>query len=141
MKTGLFCACAPCLRPLLRKIAPGLMSSAPQTLSNTARSKNISGIHSSRPRFQVRRGRDDEAFELQSEPYMGLSGKGVISNDIWVGKEECSETRHASTNREGSEKVLSRSSLDVGGITKTVEISGSENLVDDENSIKKFEHV
>jgi hypothetical protein len=72
---------------------------------------------------------------------MGLSGKGVISNDIWVRKGECSETRHAGTNRDGSEKVLSGSSLDVGGITKTVEISGSENLVDEENSIKKFEHV
>jgi hypothetical protein len=76
MKTGLFCACAPCLRPLLRKIAPSLMSSSAQTLSNV-RSKNISIIHSSRPRFQVRDGRDDVAFELQSKPYMGLSGKGL----------------------------------------------------------------
>lgn len=140
MQTGLFCACAPCLRPLIRKIAPRLLSSSPETATvdfSNARSNNISGTRSSRPRFPSHYG----VFELQSGSHVGLSGKRPASQGIWDGTGESRISTHVETNNDGKVEVISGSSESNNGILKTVTITGSETLADDRNSIKKFEHV
>ncbi len=72
---------------------------------------------------------------------MGRSGKKPTSYGIWDGNDEFRITTHVETNNDGKEKDLSGSSLSINGILKTVTIAGSETLVNDENSVKKFEHV
>jgi hypothetical protein len=140
METGLFCACAPCIRPLIRKIAPRLLSASPESAAvdfSTARSNNISRTRSSRPRFPSHYG----VFELQSEPHVGFPGKRSTSQGIWDGTGESRISTHVETNNDGKVEVISESSTSIDGILKTVTITGSETLADDRNSIKKFEHV
>jgi hypothetical protein len=140
MQTGLFCACAPCIRPLIRRIAPRLLSSSPETTAgdfSTSRSNDIPGTRSSRPRFPSHYG----DFELQTEPHVGLPEKRPTSQGIWDGTGESRISTHIETNNDGKVEVISGSSTSIDGILKTVTITGSETLADDRNSIKKFEHV
>ncbi|PVH68803.1 hypothetical protein DL98DRAFT_204955, partial [Cadophora sp. DSE1049] len=147
MQVGLFCACASCLLPLLRQIAPGLMSSISQSISglSNVRTGTKSGVFSSGPHFSTRSRRDIEAYELQSE--VRFLGKGTTSNAFWGGKGKAHDSGDVD-NDDRSEKAVFYKSPNIGDIVKTVRVTvkDSSSVADEgdiikENSVKKFEHV
>ncbi|CZR67374.1 related to integral membrane protein [Phialocephala subalpina] len=118
--TGLFCASAPCIRPLLRQIAPGFMSSISQTFSGPSRARTHTGPSSKYGIGSVAgKSKRGEAFELNS-----TGGDGRGTGTFWVGEEESGKRRSAD---EGSEvSVLPSRQVDDGGkgdIVKTVSVS------------------
>ncbi|KUJ17544.1 uncharacterized protein LY89DRAFT_584744, partial [Mollisia scopiformis] len=105
--TGLFCASAPCIRPLLRQIAPGFMSSLSQTFSGPSKARTKTGPSSKYGLGSVNRvGKRGEAFELSSR------GEGDRAT-FWI---EEGDNRKSAADSEESENSK-------GNITKTVVVS------------------
>ncbi len=152
--TGLFCASAPCIRPLLRQIAPGLMSSVSQTFSGPSNGRtggtggkvygNATGIS-----LSTRRKDRADAYELRSmggdedfAPVTGLKGNSTF----WVEK---GNAKDSSDDDEGaSQRGVLRSSgtgdeLGATGskndILKTVSVTVTDG--EREKPVVRFEHV
>ena len=137
--TGLFCASAPTIRPLLRKISPGFLSSLSKTYGSGAQSgmkpsKYGAGTHKSARR-------PVEGFELHSQngEDFGNGSKGTTTNSFWTGK-----NGEVSDDDESSERgVLGRQPMAPGyqkeNIVKTVRVTVQQHASDE--SVRGFEHV
>jgi hypothetical protein len=105
VSVGLFCASAPAIRPLIRKIAPNLFPSVSQSLSRggtlrqsgtkhalSKRNGYVHGTMMSRSRRGVGR---DEAFELDSwdEGDFGKGRREEVGNTFWVRTDSDEEER------------------------------------------------
>ncbi|KAH6665666.1 hypothetical protein B0J14DRAFT_209952 [Halenospora varia] len=156
VSTGLFCASAPTIRPLLRQIAPGFMSSISQTFSGPTRTGTKSGMYGTGTHKSRLRGRDVEAFELRSnENELGNNGTGTVTTVSWAGNGKDKKKGSMSNSDEGDSQ---RSVLGAGkadeAILKTVSVTvtdgtnssvldreGDEGASTGQNSIVRFEHV
>ncbi|KAH8776000.1 hypothetical protein F5882DRAFT_162477 [Hyaloscypha sp. PMI_1271] len=144
VSVGLFCASAPAIRPLIRKIAPNLFPSVSQTLSRggtlrqsgtkhalSKRNGYVHGTTMSRSRRGVGR---DEAFELDSwdEGEFGKGRMGEVGNTFWV-----------RTDSDEEERRNKKRTVD-GKIMKTVRVSVHEDAsrgVDDERERSRTESI
>lgn len=148
VQTGLFCVSAPCIRPLLHKVAPGFVSSISQTVSRTsnARSKTKASIYGNEIPFSSRI-RGTNAYELHSVNDSAFAGnpKGTRINLVSSGSEnggwgadadDASQVAVLHARSKGSEIVKTISVTVTDGTSK-----GSEVDVSGETGVTKFEHV
>jgi hypothetical protein len=147
--TGLFCASAPATKPLLRKIAPGLMGS-----TTDGQSSNGKGYHQTHSLYthagaRSRTQRTEKSVELQNREILDLGdGSNSRSNTFWVGEgdnlgkevgNESTETiltRGGSGNTENQPDVMRNLSAHV---TDGRDVSGGRDTYS--SSLKGFEHV
>ncbi|KUJ23967.1 uncharacterized protein LY89DRAFT_744549 [Mollisia scopiformis] len=108
MNTGIFYASAPSFKPLLRKIAPGLLSSA-------YRSKNTSnfGNYASGTRTG-KRTVTKEAFKLSSQTNLGTTGAEDRAEDIWTGGRKHGNTSSISDIGSEQDDIL----IGIGGVPR-----------------------
>jgi hypothetical protein len=144
VSVGLFCASAPAIRPLIRKIAPNLFPSESQTLNRggtlrqsgtkhgvSKRYGYVNGTATSGPRRGVGRG---EAFELESwdEGEFGKGRRGEVGTTFWI-------------RTDGDEEERSNKKRTVyGKIVKTVRVSVHEDEnrgEDDERERSRMESI
>lgn len=149
MNAGLFCASAPAIKPLLRKIAPGLLSSlSGGTTSYTHSGKRVYGQGSRFGTAQGSRiggrksGRHNELHsgtELDDMPHTYRKEASNITNTFWRSEDSVAK------DSESERRVLD--GQNPGQIRKTVSVmvTKHENVDDGErssgSSVKKFEHV
>jgi hypothetical protein len=150
VNAGLFCASAPAIKPLLRKVAPGLLSSLGGTSTYTHSGKRTYGQGSRFGTAQGSRhgGRRSDRHELRSNTELdelphgfGKDASLNITNTFWKG-DDSSVTKDSESER----RVLDRTDQ-LGQIRKTVSVmvTKQETMDDGErssgSSVKKFEHV
>jgi hypothetical protein len=143
VSVGLFCASAPCIRPLIRQIAPDFLASVSRTFSGSSRQRGTkygtskaNGYAKGAATFGSRRGGRGEAFELQSadEGEFGKEAQPREGNSFWI--------------RTDSD-VLSQQSGHIGGSKtdgkslKTVRVSVQEGVrsVEDEGERSRMESI
>lgn len=148
MQTGLFCVSAPCIRPVLHKVAPSLMSSFSETISRTSngRRKARASIYGNGTSFTSRiRGTD--AYEIHSLNELTSTGnpKGTLTNVVSGGNGKGGWGEEAENS---SQVAVLHARSKSGEIVKTVDITVTngifkENEVDvsGEPDVAKFEHV
>jgi hypothetical protein len=105
INTWLFCASAPCVRLLLRRMAPGIMSS----LSGISRPNGRSTVphkSSTHTHLSARRGAPLEAFELHSrgEHDFGDSQAANTSMAYWSSSKDQIDRRSEVTDDDDSQK-------------------------------------
>jgi hypothetical protein len=138
VSVGLFCASAPCIRPLIRQIAPNLLASVSRTLSGISRQRatkygtsKTNGYANGTATFSSRRGARGEAFELKSvdEGEFGKQAQPREGNTFWVrsDSDEISEESGQDTERKADGKIM-----------KTVRVSVQEGMrpVEDEEGMR-----
>ena len=148
MQTGLFCVSAPCIRPVLHKVAPGLMSSFSETISRTSngRHKARASIYGNRTTFTgCIRGTD--AYEIHSLNELTSTGnpKGTLTNMVSDGNGKGGWGEEAENS---SQVAVLHARSKSGEIVKTVSITitngtskENEEDVSGETDVAKFEHV
>lgn len=136
VNTGLFCASAPAIKPLLRKIAPRLLSFTEYDSNEGPTRRPEYGGNSSLFRSnQTHRG----TFELNSQTELGYAAKNESSSkEIWSD----SKVHKGSVNGDDDDSI----DIGNGGIQKTVSVTMSGHLRQDADleqqaSTIKFEPV
>ena len=145
VNTGIFCASAAAIKPLLRKLAPGLLGTASDATSRspTHSRKKIgaygTGSHMSRPRHT------SDAFELSSQTELGTYPEGgKTRNKFWADGEQ--QKKNLSSDDDSETGVLglqaARGISKTGTVSVTIEgykRSRDGNESGGENGV--FEHV
>jgi hypothetical protein len=121
INTGLFCASVPCIKPLLQKMVPGMLSSS-------AKSSNPSkgwGAHTSNTNGTRRRTNHD--IELSSQTDLNVSAAREAG--VWSGTRRY-DMKHTTSNSDHSSEDIDLANGPTlkpdTGIMKTVQVSVSE---------------
>jgi hypothetical protein len=150
VNAGLFCASAPAIKPLLRRVIPGLMASSLGSSSNPTggygKSKsNTNAFSGLRSRVQ----HPDDALELRSAAHMEFGGAGKTTNTFWVGDDDSEGKDGDSDSTKGVLRNGGHNNQNGknGLIMKTVSVHvtderpSSRSSNSESRSTKRFEHV
>lgn len=145
---GIFCAAAPAVKPLIRKLAPGFLSSVGSrfTSERSGRSKGNMGTYASETtNSRLDHHKGDGAIQLSSQTELEDFSRGNLSisttNKFWA---ERSKTSSSDDSEKG---VLGLESARQGGIHKTVTVhvveqNNAEDLeIGRGKGVRRFEHV
>ena len=155
--TGLFCASAPAIKPLLRKLLPNLISSSfSETHSDPTRLQGRSNYSTG---THITHNRPTGAFELDSQTDL-RHGFGrnkndtVVTNKVWRGRgaDEDSKVKYTHWDDSNSEDAVLAADAappkgPIGAIVKTVSVTITSSQDDEsrsmegKNSVGKFEAV
>jgi hypothetical protein len=141
---GIFCASAPAVKPLLRQLAPGLLSSINTESGFNTNTRATSGKYGGGSRI---RQSNAPGFELSSQTDLEFPPKDPKSgvNHSWIDF----ESNKKSDSDGDSERAIVDSGVKDGEIRKTVRVmvedyrgSGRDDAyLARPNSVGKFEHV
>lgn len=143
VSTGIFCVSAPAVKPLIRQIAPGLLSSvgdsnAANTFITNSR-KYGGGTAISRVR-----GEGNKGFELSSQTNLGFPPKVEgVGNKSWINFETKAsrESDEGASGDAESERAIVEKEVRDGETRKTVRVMVKGVKRDQENEVGGFECV
>lgn len=135
INTGVVCASAASIKPLLRKLAPLLPSWIWQPSQRTG---SVPTFGAGAPRS--RRDQTDDGFELSTQPDLeNCAGDSTTADTFWGRKKQ------GNLGDNDSETGVSRVDANGSEILKTISVSATESNGDLEasrnNSVSKLEHV
>jgi hypothetical protein len=135
INTGVVCASAASIKPLLRKLTPLLPSWIWQPSQRTG---SVPTFGAGAPRS--RRDQTDDGFELSTQPDLeNCAGDSTTADTFWGRKKQ------GNLGDNDSETGVSRVDANGSEILKTISVSATESNGDLEasrnNSVSKLEHV
>jgi len=129
VNTGIFCASAAAIKPLIRKLSPSFLSSGAGTSRTNGNSRSQMGTYGTGT-FSSRRGHNmaDGAIELSSQ--------ASNSNKFWADRVNTSSSEDSERGVLGLESIR-------GEIRKTVSVHVTEQVAVEDmgNGVRRFEHV